>query len=183
MLREAIDSCLGQTHAGLEVLVVADGLPDEGTALLEEIAGERVRVVRRETRLGDAGLLSTILREARGELIARLDHDAVALPDRIDARSPCSTAIRRREWCTATPSPSTPRAVPSAHGVGRPPARVLIDLLVRGHNPIVGPTAMVHRRVLEVGAEATPRAATSTCWLRAARRFRFRHVPGGPLVR
>ena len=48
-LRAAIDSCLAQTYADLEVLVVDDGSLEGTAELLAEVADERLRVVRHET--------------------------------------------------------------------------------------------------------------------------------------
>ena len=55
----------------------------------------------------------------------------------------------------------------------------------RSHNHLVDPTRMVHRRVYEaVGGydDRFPLANDFDFWLRAARRFRFRHCRGGPLI-
>jgi glycosyltransferase involved in cell wall biosynthesis len=61
----------------------------------------------------------------------------------------------------------------------------LLRHLVREHNTLVDPTRMVHRRVYEAvgGYDKTFRLAQDfDFWLRAVRRFRFRDVPGGPLI-
>src|SRR5205085_10593593 len=85
-LAEAIDSCLAQDHPDFEVLVVVDGspAPEALEAVLARYDGEpRVRVVRHERNLHIAAAYNTIVREARGELIAMLGDDDVGLPDRV----------------------------------------------------------------------------------------------------
>jgi glycosyltransferase involved in cell wall biosynthesis len=185
-LREAVESCLAQTYGDLEVLVVDDGSTDSTPELLRELARERLRVVRHETNRGIAAAYDTIVREARGELIARLGHDDIALPDRI-ARQ---VAVFDRHPDTgvvhgdAVTIDGAGRTIGSWRS-GDYPRRVLIDLLVRRLNNIVDPSSMLHRRVHEaVGGydAAFPMCNDFDYWLRAARTFRFRHVPGGPLI-
>ena len=185
-LREAIDSCLEQSYSDLEVLVVDDGSTDGSAALLAELADERLRVVRHDTVLGPAACSETILREARGELIARLEDDDVALPDRVKLqvqvfdRHP-ETGVVHGDAVTVD---AEGRAI-GAFRSGNRSRRALIDQLVRGTDTIVAASVMVHRRVFdEVGGYDAALAHFSDLdlWLRAARSFRFRHVPDGPLV-
>src|SRR5512143_2845951 len=84
-LAEAVRSCLDQDYADLEVLVVVDG--STNPAIDEVLAGfagdPRLRIVRHERNRGIAAAYSTFVTEGRGELIAMLGDDDVALPDRI----------------------------------------------------------------------------------------------------
>jgi glycosyltransferase involved in cell wall biosynthesis len=83
-LRKALESALRQTVADLELLVVDDGSTDATPRILEEVADERLRVLRNEERLGLAASLNRGLDEARGRYVARLDADDVALPRRLE---------------------------------------------------------------------------------------------------
>ena len=61
----------------------------------------------------------------------------------------------------------------------------LLRHLVREHNTLVDPSRMVHRRVYEAvgGYSSDFRLAQDfDFWVRAVRAFRFRDVPGGPLI-
>ncbi|MEO9176840.1 MAG: glycosyltransferase, partial [Gaiellales bacterium] len=185
-LREAVESCLTQTYADLEVLVVDDGSTDGTAALLDELACARLRVLRHPSNLGIAAAYDTIVREARGELIARLGHDDIALPDRI-ARQ---VAIFDRFPDTGVVHGDAVTIDESGRTIGswrsdEYPRRTLIDLLVRRLNNLVDPSTMIHRRVYEaVGGydPAFPMCNDFDLWLRAARMFRFRHVEHGPLI-
>ena len=84
-LAEAVESILAQTQRDFELLAIDDGSRDGSAAILDAYARRdpRVRVVRRP----HAGLVATLnegLALARGELIARMDADDVALPDRLE---------------------------------------------------------------------------------------------------
>src|SRR5206468_383560 len=62
----------------------------------------------------------------------------------------------------------------------------LLQVLVRHHNILVWPSATIHRRVFEQLGGYTDGyriAADLDLWLRAAPEMRFRHTPGGPVVR
>lgn len=83
-LREAALSILCQTHTELELLVIDDGSTDATAEIAHDLSARdaRVRVVSRENR----GLIQTLnegLDLARGDLIARMDADDIAHPERL----------------------------------------------------------------------------------------------------
>lgn len=82
-LRTAIDSILGQTFAEFELLLVDDGSTDGSAELIDSYHDRRLVVIRNEQNLGLSETLNKGLQLARGELIARMDADDVALPDRL----------------------------------------------------------------------------------------------------
>ncbi|HYZ80803.1 MAG TPA: glycosyltransferase, partial [Solirubrobacteraceae bacterium] len=188
-LAEAIRSCLDQDYRDLEVLVVVDGSTNLAIdEILESFAHEpRLRVVRHERNRGISAAYNTFVSEGRGELIAMLGDDDVALPGRI-----------RRQVEIFDRHPDTGVVHGNAvviDGQGRvtggwesgdlTPA-TLVQSFYRQHDYIVDPSRMVHRRVYErVGGydDRFKVAQDFEFWLRAARHFRFRHCPGEPLIR
>ncbi len=187
-LAEAISSCLSQDYESLEVLVVVDGstnpMIDE---VISSFAGEeRLRVIRHESNRGIAAAYNTFVSAGRGELIAMLGDDDIALPGRI-----------RRQVEVFDRWPGTgvvhgDGTIIDEHGrqVGLWPSRdfspaQLLQAFFFSHNHLVDPTRMVHRRVYEqVGGYdgRFPLANDLDFWLRAAPEFRFRHCPDGPLT-
>lgn len=85
-LREALDSCLTQTHQNLELIVVDDCSRDETPAIVREYArrDSRVRSIRnaRNTRL--PGALNIGFRAATGELLTWTSHDNLYLPTAVE---------------------------------------------------------------------------------------------------
>ncbi len=80
----ALRSILDQTFTDLECLVIDDGSTDDSAAVASEAAhrDRRVRLIQRENR----GLVATLnegVACARAPLVARMDADDVALPDRL----------------------------------------------------------------------------------------------------
>jgi glycosyltransferase involved in cell wall biosynthesis len=86
-VREAAASVLSQEGVDLELVAVDDGSEDEGPATMRAMgeADDRVVLVQGEGR-GIAAALGAGLRVARGEFIARMDADDVALPGRLAAQ-------------------------------------------------------------------------------------------------
>lgn len=83
-LREAVVSVLTQTLAELELVVVDDGSGDATPAILAELGASDPRlVVLRQERDGLVAALNRGLAQARAPLIARLDADDIALPERL----------------------------------------------------------------------------------------------------
>lgn len=81
---DAVESVLAQTFGDLELLVVDDASSDRTLEIVEAFDDPRVRVLRNERNLGQVPSLNRGLREARGELVARLDADDRCLPVRLE---------------------------------------------------------------------------------------------------
>lgn len=84
-LQEALDSLLRQTHRHLEVVAVDDGSTDGTAGILSTTAraDPRVRILTQPENRGLVAALNRGVEAARGELVARMDADDVALPDRV----------------------------------------------------------------------------------------------------
>jgi glycosyltransferase involved in cell wall biosynthesis len=80
-LSRAIDSVLGQTYPGFELLVVDDGSTDETPDLLKAY-GRDIRVIR-QANSGVSSARNAGIRAAGGELIALLDSDDSWLPEKL----------------------------------------------------------------------------------------------------
>ena len=83
-LADCLDSLLGQTYGDVELVVVDDGSTDDSGAILARYAAadDRVSVTRRENR-GISAARNHAIEIARGEYVAFMDQDDVAVPDRI----------------------------------------------------------------------------------------------------
>ncbi len=80
---EAIESILGQTLADLELIVVDDGSTDDTPTLLAGMRDPRL-VVEWQPPKGLTRALGRAFARARAPLVARLDADDVARPDRLE---------------------------------------------------------------------------------------------------
>lgn len=86
-LEETIGSVLLQTYGNLELIITDDGSRDESASIIRDSAERDTRVrpfFRAHSGIGatdNAGV-----REARGEWIARIDQDDIALPERLEVQ-------------------------------------------------------------------------------------------------
>lgn len=80
-LRECVDSILNQTFANFELLVVDDGSTDDCADIVRSYSDQRIRLICRPHDF--IASLNTLLTEARGRYIARMDADDIMMPDRL----------------------------------------------------------------------------------------------------
>ncbi|NTW87973.1 MAG: glycosyltransferase [Desulfobulbaceae bacterium] len=82
-LRQAIDSILAQTYRDFEFLILDDGSTDATASIIGNYHDKRIRFLSNPRRLKLAGALNRGLDEAQGGLIARMDADDIARPQRL----------------------------------------------------------------------------------------------------
>lgn len=80
----AVESVLLQSHDSLELIIVDDGSGDEFSKIYEKCAerDSRIKIVR-GGHLGSAAARNLGIRHSRGEFIATMDSDDIALPERL----------------------------------------------------------------------------------------------------
>ena len=84
-LREAIDSVIAQDFTDREMLIINEYGSDDGSAEIiteYEKRDERIRLVQNEKKLGLAESLNLGIRLSKGEYVARLDADDLAVKTR-----------------------------------------------------------------------------------------------------
>lgn len=83
-IEESISSILHQTYSNFELLIADDSTKEETIEVIDNFAtnDNRVRVIRKEKRMGFVCALNIALKEAKGDYIARMDGDDMSLPDR-----------------------------------------------------------------------------------------------------
>ncbi len=173
-LAEAVQCCLQQTYADLEVLVVAptvEGRPDD----------PRVRVVALPPGADERAALDTVFAHARGELVAvlspqdRLAGDAVARQVTVFDAHP-ETAMVHGD-ATLVDGAGVQRGRHQGYDLG--PGE-LLRRLVRTADPVAPATRLMSRRALEAAGGGGP--SDLDLHLRLAASGRIRHVGGAPLA-
>ena len=83
-LRSCVSSLLHQDYQHIEIVAIDDGSTDASAAILAELAARdlRLRMISRPNR-GLVATLNEALPLCRGDLIARMDSDDIAYPNRI----------------------------------------------------------------------------------------------------
>lgn len=92
-LPQTLDSLARQTHDDYELIAIDDGSSDESLSILESYraADDRIRIISRENR-GISRTLNEGIEAAHGELIARMDADDIAYPERLAKQVALMTA-------------------------------------------------------------------------------------------
>jgi glycosyltransferase involved in cell wall biosynthesis len=181
---EAVSSVLEQTLTDLELVVVDDGSTDGTPALLASVPDPRLRVLRHEP----AGLTRSLnrgLAEARAPLVARLDADDVARPDRL-MRQAAWLASRPEVGVLGTAALEVDEAGRAVRTVVPPEHDAAIRRELIRANPFVHSSVMFRRAVVErVGGydERLPVAQDYDLWLRLAPLTRFANLADVLVVR
>ncbi|MEO9298579.1 glycosyltransferase family 2 protein [Devosia alba] len=84
LLRVALASIVAQTFGDWELLLIDDGSSDGAIAALPQPLDARIRVLSDGTNQGLAARLNQAIAMARGTYFARMDHDDVAHPERLE---------------------------------------------------------------------------------------------------
>lgn len=98
-LRQSVESVFKQTYSDFEFLIIDDAGTDDSLDIIKAYRDPRVRIIQNHSNQGQTASLNIGLREARGEFIARIDADDIALPrwleymTRVARKNPKSAVI------------------------------------------------------------------------------------------
>lgn len=85
---QAVASVVGQTLTDWELVIVEDPSPSSAAELLKPFAADpRIRLITNPGRTGLVAQRNRTLAEARADLVAMLDADDIALPDRLEKQA------------------------------------------------------------------------------------------------
>jgi glycosyltransferase involved in cell wall biosynthesis len=190
-VRPAIDSMLAQTFTDLELIAIDDGSRDTTLDVLKRVDDPRVRVISQENR-GLPATLNRGIELARGEYLARQDHDDYSRPERLarqvtylDAHPACALV---GTWAEIIEGET---ATGRVHAHSCESVQLKLELLF--DNPLVHSSVMMRRApIVAEGGYCTDRERQPPedyeLWSRIARRFElanigevlhaYREVPG-----
>jgi glycosyltransferase involved in cell wall biosynthesis len=183
-VKDAIESLLAQSAPDLEVIVVDDGSTDGTAEAVAALHDGRVRLERRPA----AGLTHALVQAsalARAPLLARLDADDLARPERL---------ARQREFLDRHPAvgllgSAAVEVDPAGREVRRlvPPAEdaALRRALIR-RNPFVHSSVLMRREAVERAGgydPAFPVAQDYDLWMRMSRVTRLANLHEALVVR
>jgi glycosyltransferase involved in cell wall biosynthesis len=184
LVAEAVASVLGQSDGDLELIVVDDGSTDATAELLAAVVDPRLRW-QHQVRTGLTRALNRALAVARGALVARLDADDVALPERL---------ARQRAFLAAHPEVGLLGSAAREENPDGGPARIVqpptVDAALRRAliraNPFVHSSVMVRRELLERAGGYDERLAVAQdydLWMRLAGLTRLANLSDVLVVR
>lgn len=83
-IAETIQSVQGQTYTDWEFIIIDDCSKDKSAEIIKSFDDSRIRFFQNETNRGQCNNLNFAISKAKGEYIARLDHDDICYPDRFE---------------------------------------------------------------------------------------------------
>jgi glycosyltransferase involved in cell wall biosynthesis len=170
-LQQAIDSILAQTFASFELLIIDDGSTDATPGILSAQADPRVRVITNPRNLGLVPTLNRGLELARGELIARQDHDDLSAPERLQKQVDF-LRDHRDHVLVGTEAFATGEDGKKAYRLLRPLSPESIRWYLCFDNAFIHSSVMFRRDVIQRDFGGYPRSFHSedyALWSRAAR--------------
>ncbi len=150
-LRDALDSLVRQTFTEWECLAVNDGSHDSSGAILDDYARKdsRFRVIHQPAS-GIVEALNRGLREARGSLIARMDADDIAYPERFRKQKDFLEQNPGFLGCGAWVRFIDPHGAPIwTYRVPEDPEIIRKDLLNGGIGGLIHPAMMLRKPALD----------------------------------
>ena len=83
-IQKSIDSILSQSYKNIELLVIDDCSTDNTYKVINEVKDSRIRIFRNKDNQGLTKSLNTLIKESKGQILARQDSDDISLPNRLE---------------------------------------------------------------------------------------------------
>ncbi len=85
-LKDSIESILNQTYGDFEFLIANDCSLDNSMKVLDSYAklDDRIRIYNNSENLGLTKTLNKLIKESKGQYIARMDGDDISIPERFE---------------------------------------------------------------------------------------------------
>jgi glycosyltransferase involved in cell wall biosynthesis len=181
---DAVRSALAQTLGGLECIVIDDGSTDGTAALLAGIADPRLRVAH-WPRAGLTRSLNHAVGLARAMLLARLDADDLAAPERL-ARQVAFLEAHPDVGVLGTAAREVDAGGKDVRLIRPPTDDAGIRRALIRRNPFVHSSVVMRRQILEAAGGYDERLAVAQdydLWMRLARITRLANLPEPLVVR
>ena len=154
LMKEAVDSILNQTFTDFEFLIINDGSTDSTLETLQSYRDPRIKIFSQENQ-GLAKSLNRGFHLAKGNFLARQDHDDISLPDRLKKQV---TFMRTNQRCglLGTGAEIWDKSGPTGRFHDHPTEPHILAFNLIFNNPFVHTSWMLRREVInEVGYYTT----------------------------
>ena len=132
-ISDSVQSILSQSFKDFELILIDDASHDNTSKILDALADERIRHIRHDKNMGLVFSLNEGLNLARGNFIARMDHDDIAFPCRFAKQLKFfmdnqSVGLPGNIWVDAT-------SEKGSHNTTRPRNKDLTDIFLTPRSP------------------------------------------------
>lgn len=176
VVKESITSIVNQKYRNLEIIICNDGSSDNSESVIKKFNDPRIRYFHNNENKGLIKSLNASLKLAQGDLIARMDADDVAHPERIIRQ--VNYFRNHRDVAVAGTAMNKFGATAGRSRVTTDSDQLSAELLFR--IPFNHPTVMMRRTVIEKYTELYdhrfPHAEDLELWHRLAPDFKFGNI-------
>lgn len=147
-LKKAVDSILSQTFEDFEFIIWNDGSTDKTESIIKSYDDKRIQYYYHEnTGLGQA--LRMACEKAQASIIARMDADDVALPNRLSIEYDCLSKNEDVALVSSAVYYIDDNDTILGRSFPYTKHRKLRNLLLKGQNAIVHPSSMFRKNIYE----------------------------------
>ena len=180
-LVQAIESILNQTFTDFEFLIMNDGSTDRTQKILEKYQKKdnRIKLFTQKNK-GLAKSLNFLIKQAKGEYIARMDADDISLPNRLSLQVKYLDQYIEKGVVASGKYEIAPNGLPFKSICFPDDHLLIVSYLKKGVNPIPHGSVMMRKNVVLKLGEEPYRLQISQdfdLWIRLSKITKFGMIP------
>jgi glycosyltransferase involved in cell wall biosynthesis len=145
-IKTSIDSILSQSYKNIELLVMDDCSTDKTYDILKDIKDRRLRIFRNKDNQGLTKSLNILIKESKGQILARQDSDDISLPTRLEVQFENLHNLQLDGCTTRAYIQNSKRSIPRLSYL------LPLSFVIKYKNPFIHGTLMVKKSaVIDVG--------------------------------
>jgi glycosyltransferase involved in cell wall biosynthesis len=145
-IKMSIESILSQSYKNIEVLVIDDCSKDKTYEILQGIKDSRVKIYRNKDNQGLTKSLNILIKESRGQILARQDSDDISLPTRLEIQFKNLYKYQLDACTTRAYIKNSKRSIPRLSHL------LPVSFVIKYKNPFIHGTLMVRKNaIMDIG--------------------------------
>ena len=141
-IKKSIDSILSQSYKNIELLIIDDCSTDKTNEIINEIKDSRVKIFRNKDNKGLTKSLNILIKESKGQILARQDSDDVSLPNRLEIQYSELQKSQLDACTTRAHIKNSKRSIPRFSHL------LPLNIVIKYKNPFIHGTLMIRKSVI-----------------------------------
>ena len=141
-IKKSIDSILSQSYKNIELLIIDDCSTDKTYEIINEIKDTRVKIFRNKDNKGLTKSLNILIKESKGQILARQDSDDVSLPNRLEIQYSELQKSQLDACTTRAHIKNSKRSIPRFSHL------LPLSIVIKYKNPFIHGTLMIRKSVI-----------------------------------
>ena len=145
-IKTSIESILSQSYKNIEVLVIDDCSTDKTYEILQDIKDSRIKIYRNKDNQGLTKSLNILIKESKGQILARQDSDDISLPTRLEVQFKNLHKSQLDACTTRAYIKNSKRSIPRLSHL------LPVSFVIKYKNPFIHGTLMVRKNaIMDIG--------------------------------